>query len=321
MTHALYPLHLQPSLHVKVWGGRRLASHMHKTLPDEQPYGEAWEIHDTAIISNGTLAGQTLGAALATYGHDLIGAHNDPADGLPLLAKLLDASDWLSVQVHPDDAQARQLEGDPRGKTEAWVMLATEADAKLVIGVEAGTEREAVAQAIRENKLEPLLAYAEISAGDVLFIPANTVHAIGPGILLYEIQQSSDLTYRLYDWGRVGLDGQPRPLHIDKGVQVANLTSLPKITHINPDTDIAEVVTCDYFRTDLHRLRAAATHSISTNGTFHALTCTTGRLQVTSGDAGITLSSGQSAFIPAVLPSYTLAGVGETLVSYQAAFR
>lgn len=310
----LYPLKLTPSLHVKVWGGRKLATEMNKSLPTDEPYGEAWELHDTATISNGALAGQTLADALNVYGTDLVGDGNDQAEGFPLLAKILDAEDWLSIQVHPDDAQARELEGDPRGKTEAWLILAADDGAKLCIGVQPGTSREAMAQAIRDNTLEDMLAYAEVQPGDVFFVKANTIHAIGPGILLYEIQQSSDVTYRLYDWGRMGLDGKPRELHIDKGVQVSNVESLPDVKH--PEGDTVVMVTCPYFETMRHTLREE-TLQLATDGVFHALTCIDGTLTLTHGETTITLEKGETVVIPAKLGAYMIVGSGTLLRSYQ----
>ena len=215
---SLYPIKLQPVLHVKVWGGRKLAERLNKTMPSTEPYGESWELHGAARVRNGSLRGRSLAELTREYGAELIGQGSDPADGFPLLAKFIDANDWLSIQVHPDDAQARLLEGEPRGKTEAWVVLDADEGAKLVIGLEPGSGREQLADAIQQNRLEDLLVYTEVKSGDVLYVPANTVHALGPGILIYEIQQSSDITYRLYDWGRMGLDGRPRELHIDKGL-------------------------------------------------------------------------------------------------------
>ena len=220
---ALYPLKLRPALHVKVWGGRRLAQLMRKRLPSAEPYGESWELHDSATVANGPLRGASLGDLARRFGAELIGCGQDPDDGVPLLAKLIDATDWLSIQAHPNDEQAQALEGERRGKTEAWVVLHAEVGARLVIGLQPGTRRDQMAEAIRSNRLEELLIFAEVATGDVLQIPANTVHALGPGLLIYEIQQASDTTYRLYDWGRLGLDGQPRELHIAKGLEVANL--------------------------------------------------------------------------------------------------
>lgn len=306
-----YPLLLIPTLHVKVWGGRRLASELGKTLVEASPYGEAWELHDTSTVANGAHAGQTLADLIAAYGTDIVGTTHNPEEGMPLLVKLLDAEAWLSVQVHPNDEQARELEGDPRGKTEAWIMLATEADAKLVIGVQPGTSREAMAQAIRDNTLEDLLAYAQVQAGDVLYMPANTVHAIGPGIVLYEVQQSSNVTYRLYDWGRMGLDGNPRELHIEKGVQVSNTEALPTVTH--PDGEA--VVAGTYFETRRYTL-AGQSIDLSTEGHFHALTCIAGNVSLASDEHQVDLVKGATALIPAALSHYAISGEGQVLCSY-----
>ncbi|MEM9952131.1 MAG: type I phosphomannose isomerase catalytic subunit [Chloroflexota bacterium] len=311
MTDTLYPLLLNPSLHVKVWGGRKLETDFGKILPDGSPYGESWELHDTSTVANGVHQGKTLAELLKQHGTQLIGEQFDPAEGLPLLIKLLDATQWLSVQVHPNDEQAKELEGDPRGKTEAWVMLATDPDAQLVIGVTSGTTQDLMAKAIRDGKLEDLLVYENVRAGDVLYLPANTVHAIGPGIVLYEVQQSSNVTYRLYDWNRMGLDGKPRELHIEKGVQVSNLDTLPEITH--PDDGV--IVSGDYFCTMRYTLDDAS-QRFTTDGTFHALTCIAGEIVVEHPSATITLQLGQTAMIPASLADYTLSGTGTILQSF-----
>ncbi len=312
-TSELYPLKLNPSLHVKVWGGRRLADLMGKRLPTAEPYGESWELHDTAAVANGPLRGASLGALALDYGADLLGVGNDPAAGFPLLAKLIDASDWLSIQVHPNDEQALSLEGEPRGKTEAWLILHAEPGAQLVIGLQPGTTREQMAEAIRRNQLEALLVYAEVRSGDVLYIPANTIHALGPGLLIYEIQQSSDVTYRLYDWGRLGLDGQPRQLHIDKGLQVAELGSLPRVRQ--PENEL--LVDGEFFQTWRHEL-AGQPRRIETKSRFHALTCIVGVVQVASAEeVVITLNKGETGLIPACLPSFVLRGSGTVLRSCQ----
>lgn len=316
----LYPLLLEPTLHVKVWGGRRLQTVMNKALPTDEPYGEAWELHDTAKVVNGNLAGKTLADLLTEYGTALIGEKNDPSEGFPLLAKLLDAEDWLSVQVHPNDEQARELEGDPRGKTEAWIILGAEPESQLVIGVQPNTSREAVGEAIRENRLEDLLVYQNVKAGDVLFIAAGTIHAIGPGIVLYEIQQSSDVTYRLYDWGRMGLDGKPRPLHIEKSLKVSTVESLPKLVS-TPDDARATVnlIRGEYFTTDLHRLNDPSEKiGLDTLGQyFHILTCIEGEVQVIYGDMVVVMQKGRTVLIPASLGHCQLSGAGRLLKSMQ----
>jgi len=320
----LYPLLLEPTLYTKVWGGRKLQDVMGKTLPTDAPYGESWELHDTSRVANGRLAGKQIRELLNDYGAELAGAHNDLSEGFPLLVKILDAAQWLSVQVHPNDKQAAELEGEPRGKTEAWYILGADADSKLIIGVKPGTDEATMAQAIRETQLEDLLVSETVSAGDLLYIPAGTIHALGPGLLIYEIQQSSDTTYRLYDWGRVGLEGKPRDLHIEKGVRVSNLDSLPEITHPAKDTtgDVM-AVEGDYFKTMLHRLDDTHPEAVlDTEGQFfHALTCIAGAvvIDVVSDEdaAALTLEMGQSALIPASLGAYTLRGTGQVLRSWQ----
>ncbi|RMF78274.1 MAG: mannose-6-phosphate isomerase [Chloroflexi bacterium] len=318
---SLYPLLLEPALHTMPWGGRRLQTRLNKSLPTDDPYGEAWEVHDTARVANGAHVGGLLGDLVHEYGAALIGVGNDPAEGFPLLAKWLDAKAWLSIQVHPNDEQACELEGDPRGKTESWYILDAQPGSQLVIGVQPGTTRDLLAQAIRDNRLEEIVVYAEVSAGDVLYIPAGTIHALGPGLLLYEIQQSSDKTYRLYDWGRMGLDGKPRELHIDKGCRVANLETLPPIQHTAGDkSPTVEIVRSVYFTTLLHQLNA-------TNGTqimldtggqhFHILTCAEGEAHIDSDEGSVTIGIGQTALIPACIGAYTMRGTAKVIRSFQ----
>lgn len=312
-NQSLYPLMLQPSLHIKVWGGKRLKMVLNKCVPSDDPYGESWELHDSAIVGNGLLAGKTLGELATEFGEYLLGDGMDAASGFPLLAKFIDADSWLSVQVHPNDEQARELEGEPRGKTEAWVVIHAEPDARLVLGCKPGATREAVANAIGKNLLEDLLHYSQVRAGDVLYIPANTIHALGPGLLIYEIQQSSDTTYRLYDWGRMGLDGKPRQLHIDKGLQVSDLAQTPSVGR--PIDDL--IVDGPYFMTWRHQLETAPI-LVATEQRFHALTCISGTVRVgTEGHDPIVLAKGETALIPACLPAFAMRGMGTILRSCQ----
>jgi len=317
----LYPLLLSPSLHTKPWGGRRLETLLHKRLPTGEPYGESWECHDSATIANGSLAGRTLADALKAYTHDLIGPDNDPADGFPLLAKFLDAAEWLSIQVHPNDEQARELEGEPRGKSEAWYILSAQPGAQLIMGVQPGTPSEALAQAIRDNTLERLLVYATVEIGDVLPVVPGTIHALGPGLLIYEIQQSSDTTYRLYDWGRMGLDGRPRPLHIEKSIRVANLESLPPVYHTaGNNMPVVDIVQTPYFTTLLHQLnpRNGLRITLDTGGRrFHILTCIEGQAQVEANGMQVDMQTGQTVLMPSSLGRYTLSGTARILRSFQ----
>jgi mannose-6-phosphate isomerase len=318
---ALYPLKIQPALHVKVWGGRKLETLYQRALPTAEPYGESWELHDTATVANGSLTGRTVGELLKEYGHALVGPGNDPGVGFPLLAKILTAEDWLSVQVHPDDEQAVELEGEPRGKTEAWYVLDAAPGATLVKAVKPGTSRETMAEAIRANTLEPLLVYEAVTPGDVLYVTAGTIHALGPGLVIYEIQQSSDTTYRLYDWGRMDLNGKPRALHIDKGVQVSTVDSVPEVKRTGASTlPVVDVVQGLYFTTVLHQLnpRNGPRITLDTHGTqFHILTCIEGTVTVSAGEMFFELGPAETGLIPASVGLYTLSGTARVLRSWQ----
>lgn len=316
-TPTLYPLLLESRLLVKVWGGRKLHTVLNKSLPTDEPYGEAWELHDQCTVINGVYAGQTVADLLRQFPDDLLGKPYDTTQGFPLLIKFIHAEDWLSVQVHPNDEQAAQLEGEPRGKTEAWIILHAEPDAKLVMGITPNTPREAVKQAIANNTLESLLVYTPVKAGDVLFMPANTIHAIGPGIVLYEVQQSSDTTYRLYDWGRMDLDGTPRPLHIEKGVQVSNLSNLPIITHTPLDGGNAPMLETAFFNTLFYRVTSDSPTRLDTGGTtFHGITNIGGNLTIQADGIDYALGLGKTALIPACVGAYTVIGDGKMLVAW-----
>ena len=309
------PLLLSPALHTRVWGGRKLETALHKTLPTGDPYGESWEMHDTAAVASGEYAGRTLGDLLAEFGAALIGDASDPAEGFPLLLKFLDANEWLSVQVHPDDAIAAELEGEPRGKTEAWIVLGADPRSKLALGVADGVTTEELGTAIKDGTIKSTMRYVEVTPGDAVYLAAGTVHALGPGVLIYEIQQSSDQTYRLYDWGRVGLDGKPRPLHIEKSIRAAKTELRPNVTRM-PDGS-GKVFSGPYFETYVHRLQGGAS-TLDTGGTrFHVLSVTRGAVTISAGGVSVDASVGQSVLIPAATGRYQLSGVGDVLRSLQ----
>jgi len=228
MTHQkLYPLTFTPVLKDYLWGGRNLEQ-LGRTLPPGI-IAESWEIaghaDGTSVVDNGPYAGKKLTEVHAELGLDLIGTRNTWAQErgkFPLLIKLLDANRPLSVQVHPNDAYALDHEGNELGKTEMWVVLAAKPDAQLILGVKAGTTPAAFRQAITGGNLEQYLHYLPVKAGDHVCVPAGTLHAIMDGLLIAEIQQNSNTTYRVYDWNRIGTDGQPRPLHIEKSLDVIN---------------------------------------------------------------------------------------------------
>jgi mannose-6-phosphate isomerase len=330
----VYPLLLQPTLHTRVWGGRRLHEIFNKALPTAEPYGESWEAHNDCVVLNGPFAGRTVADVIDEFGYDVVGKRNNPNDGLPLLAKFLDASDWLSVQVHPNDEYAKDLESDPRGKTEAWIVLdATNGRAPLVLGVKQGLSKLALQEAIEKNQLEDLLNFVDVSVGDVVFLDAGMIHALGPGLLIYEIQQSSDTTYRLYDWGRMGLDGQPRQLHIDKGLHVSNLQATPNVQSINMQHEAGrKMIRSSFFHTNLINVHPNSDNDstrIAGRGSksprhraFEILTCISGHatVEVLLPDQTlmrVPMQTGQTVLIPAITDEYGLFGDGKVLCSYQ----
>lgn len=227
----IYPLQFNPVFKDYPWGGRNLAQVVGRTIPDGI-VAESWEIsahpNGQTTVTQGPLAGLTLADVQARLGEDLLGSRNHRARELgkfPLLIKLLDANQWLSVQVHPDDAYGLAHVGE-YGKTEMWIVLHAEPGAELIYGLKAGVDRAAFEEAVASGDIEDVLHRVPVQAGDVVFVPAGTVHALGPGIIVAEIQQNSDTTYRLYDWGRLGNDGNPRPLHIEQALAVIDWTQI-----------------------------------------------------------------------------------------------
>jgi mannose-6-phosphate isomerase len=216
---AAYPLVLEPQLRELIWGGHALVERFNKAGDPHAAIGESWECYDGNAIRNGPLAGTTLAAARATLGRELTG-RVDPSVPFPLLTKLIDARSALSVQVHPDDAYAARVEHQPNGKTEAWYVLEADPGAEIVLGWSRGTNRAEYLERVREGNLEDLLRRVPVKPGDAFYLPAGTMHAIGAGIVLFEVQQTSDLTYRIYDYNRRGADGKLRELHVDKAADV-----------------------------------------------------------------------------------------------------
>jgi mannose-6-phosphate isomerase len=224
----LYPLQFEPVLKDYIWGGRHLEE-FGREFPESGPVAESWEIssHEDGMtkVRNGPFAGKTLQYVMDVLGVDLVGSNNQWAldrNKFPLLVKLLDANKKLSVQVHPDDDYARAHEGNELGKTEMWVVLRADRDAVIVYGMEKRTTPEELRNALAKGGLKEFLHQVPIKAGEYVCVPAGTLHTILGGVVIAEIQQNSNTTYRVYDWDRLGTDKQPRPLHIDKALDVIN---------------------------------------------------------------------------------------------------
>jgi len=216
----LEPFALEPFEKEVIWGGHSLVERYGKRAPSPgAKVGESWECSDANHVRGGAYAGETLAGLRAKLGRALTGG-SDPAASFPLLTKLIDARDALSVQVHPDDAYARRVEHQPNGKTECWFVLEADPGAEIVLGWNRATSRGEYLERVREGSLDELLRRVPVKAGDAFHLPSGTLHAIGAGIVLFETQQTSDLTYRIYDYDRKGLDGKPRELNVEKAADV-----------------------------------------------------------------------------------------------------
>lgn len=219
------PLRLEPVFLPKVWAAPEFPSPLKEILQPPPHTGEVWlasDRHQVTPVASGEMQGLGLDQVIERWPAYILGKNN--SGSFPLLLKFLSVGSWLSVQVHPDDDQAREMEGEPWGKSEAWYMLAALPGAEIILGLAPGADRGALKQAVAQGQLPELLAKVPVAAGQCFALPAGTVHAAGPGMFFFEVQQASDVTYRFYDWDRLGDDGKPRPLHVDKALAVMQVT-------------------------------------------------------------------------------------------------
>jgi mannose-6-phosphate isomerase len=215
----MYPLVIEPKETTAIWGGDALVNQFGKPGDPNEKIGESWECWDENRIVNGAYAGKTIADLRKTLGSELMG-NLDAHRLFPILTKIIDARDWLSVQVHPDDAYARRVEHQDNGKTECWYILHADPGAELVLGWTNDTSREEYERRVKDGTLGEILRRVSVKPGDAYYLPSGSLHAIGAGIILFETQQASDLTYRIFDWNRTGPDGKPRQLHIEKAADV-----------------------------------------------------------------------------------------------------
>ncbi|MCW5852641.1 MAG: class I mannose-6-phosphate isomerase [Anaerolineae bacterium] len=304
-----YPLQLQPEYRDYVWGGDRLR-------PGHVPTAEAWIVYEGDRVVNGPLAGRTLAEVAAEAGAALLGERVVARTGrrFPLLIKLLDCAQWLSLQVHPNDEQAARLEGPGHfGKTEAWYVLDAAPGAQLVAGLQPGVGATHMAQAIREGSIMDLVQFHPVQRGDTVFIRAGTLHALGPGLLIYEVQQTSDLTYRVYDWGRPPSGG--RVLHIDKSLAVTDPQAGGDVRHASKERQTRQTL-CQspYFRLEWLAPTGDALTLDTEGHTFHALTVIEGEAQVTAADHPLILRPFDTVLIPAAIGEYSVTSTSEATV-------
>ena len=309
------PVKLSPVFKDYLWGGTRLKTEFSKQS-DMTPLAESWELSahkdGQSVVTTGDYAGTALTDYIAAIGRDALGTACEKYDYFPLLIKLIDAKGDLSVQVHPSDEYALEHEGE-YGKTEMWYILDCEEGAALYYGFREDTTREEYEAAIKEGRLTDILNRVPVKRGDVFFIPAGTVHAIGAGILICEIQQNSNTTYRVYDYNRRDKNGNLRPLHVEKALAVSDLRKSPALPAI-PDGEDVLLAECGYF--EVRRLRFAGEGTVTaTAKSFTALTVTEGEGSLSDGESILSFRKGDTLFIPAREKSFAVKGNCEMILS------
>lgn len=319
-TNEVYPIKLVAPLKDYIWGGAKLKYDFYKKT-DLNCVAESWELSchkdGSSVIGNGSFKGMSLPEYIEKKGKAILGKNCEAFDSFPVLIKLIDACDNLSVQVHPKNDYALRVEGE-YGKTEMWYIVDCEEGASLLYGFDHEITKEEFAERIKNNTLLDVTNRVNVKKGDVFFIEAGTLHAIGAGILIAEIQQNSNTTYRVYDYGRVGNDGNPRELHIEKALDVTELTrpSREPVAQGKPlrynGATITLLSSCEYFTTE-HILLEGEYKESADALSFHSLLCLSGNLKLTSAHGSIDIDKGESVFLEADYGEYTIIGSGELI--------
>lgn len=298
----LYPLRFNPVYKDYIWGGSRIPKRFDREVP-EGIYAESWEISThpdgSTVIANGPLVGKTLSDLLPEHKDVLLGTHVEGND-FPLLIKLIDARDTLSVQVHPDDDNAAAVNGDP--KTEMWYFLEGDPASVIYCGLRPGIGKNEFLEAMENKTFSDILQTIPAVPGEAVFVPGGRVHAIGTGCLILEIQQNSNTTYRLYDWGRTDANGNSRELHIDKALQVIDWAN-----NGDPHCDVrgTTIQSCDYFQLDRYDI-AEKTDFPNPGESFQAIFVVEGNGVIRWADGEVALSVGQSWLVPAALGDFEM---------------
>lgn len=313
MERTLYPLKFTPIYKQVIWGGEKLSTSLNKSDAPEST-GESWEIsgveNNVSIVANGFLEGNPLDELIEVYMGDIVGDSVYDTYGIefPVLIKFIHANDNLSVQVHPDDEFSAERHGK-RGKTEMWYIIEAEENAELISGFKKDVDDKEFMKHLNEKNLPEILNFEKVKAGDVFFLPAKRVHAIGKGIVLTEIQQTSDVTYRIYDWDRLGNDGKPRELHLDLALEVMDFKKRNDIrtnyTSINNKT--INLADCPYFTTGIIEFDQPVDKDFALIDSFVIYICTEGSMLINyKGGEAVSLVKGESVLVPAALKEISL---------------
>ncbi|HMJ91487.1 MAG TPA: type I phosphomannose isomerase catalytic subunit [Candidatus Acidoferrum sp.] len=308
----LYPLTFKPVFKERVWGGRRIERLFNKPLPPGAPIGESWEVTDrpegVSEIANGPLAGKTLRWLMENHAGDLLGNSRSDAKTFPLLVKILDCSDKLSLQVHPPAEKAKELGGEP--KTEMWVFADATPEADIFVGLKRGVTREEFERKTRDGTVAECFHRIRVAAGDVMFLPSGRVHALGAGGVVFEIQQNSDTTYRVFDWNRVGLDGKPRDLHIPQSMASIDFNDFePSLVGSefsrNEEISIRYLVNDPLFRVNQWRVKRDARFYL-TSELPQIIGVMNGEIIIRHGEEELTLKPGHFCLLPASIGRVTI---------------
>jgi mannose-6-phosphate isomerase len=316
----LYPLTFLPIFKERVWGGRNLARLYQKPLPPEAPIGESWEITDrpegASIIANGPLAGKNLRWLMEHHVNELLGPTETKLDRFPLLVKILDAQDVLSLQVHPPPGVAHKLGGEP--KTEMWYVADAAPNAEIFAGLRRGVTREEFEDRIKDGTVAECVHRVRVTSGDAMFLPSGRLHTIGAGLVLFEIQQNSDTTYRVFDWNRRGLDGKPRELHVEQSLASINFADfepgpIQSKYSRNPILKVRYLVNDPLFRIDACQVKRGQ-HFYLRSQSLQILGLLRGRLLAQHGAHELRLKAGDFVLLPASLDRVRL--TAETRVEF-----
>ena len=316
----LYPLIFEPILQDRIWGGTKLRSNLGKNIPTETT-GESWELSDVSgdvsIVKNGIYAGKPLTALLEMYPEAVLGSklHKQYGSQFPLLFKFLDARSDLSIQVHPNDELA-QKRHNSFGKTEMWYVMQADEGARIIVGFKEKSSPEEYVEHLNNKNLIEILNEVPVKAGDVFFLETGTIHAIGAGIVIAEIQQTSDITYRIYDWDRVDANGNSRQLHVEEALDAMNYNTTDTQKEYTRVPNVGNVmVDCPYFTTAYFPLIGEA--EVEKDGSsFTVYICTEGNYTLTANGTAHSFKKGDTILIPAGLKQYILSGEATLLEIY-----
>lgn len=308
----LEPLKFKPIFKYRIWGGEQLKNVLHKSYNETQ-IGESWELSavpgDVSVVSEGKFKGKDLNELIALYGEELLGSSVVDQFGseFPILIKFIDAAKDLSIQVHPNDELA-QKRHHSLGKTEMWYVLHAEQEAELIVGFKEGVTKESYQDAVKGESLESLLNYHMVKEGDTFFIPTGTIHAIGAGVMIAEIQQTSDITYRVYDFNRKDKDGNTRKLHTDLAVDALNYKGVDgfKQDYNTDENKLNELVTSPYFKTNFLAIKGYCKLDLSSRDSFSILMAVKGNSKLLIGDKSYDLNLGETLLVPAVIDQLSI---------------